>query len=132
MQVGEIDAAERLVLAGDRLRIVHGGGDELFEVDVLDVEGLAHMRAARAQQLRDLLLILRAVELGLHRIRRGRDLTERQRGREDLDEERFHRTLRRLDVKTRAAAPSNSAIQNGFLAVSGSFCRAKFRRFAAA
>ncbi len=56
-QVGEIDAAERLALAGDRLRIVHGGGDEVVEVDVLDVERLAHMGAARAQEARDLLLV---------------------------------------------------------------------------
>jgi hypothetical protein len=70
-QIGEIDAVERLVLT-DRLRVVHGGRDELIEVDVLDVERLAHMRAARAQNLRDLLLVLDAVELGFHRIRRGR------------------------------------------------------------
>ena len=38
-----------LAVAGDRLRIVHGGRDQLVEIDVLDVEGLAHMGAARAQ-----------------------------------------------------------------------------------
>ena len=92
-QVGEIDATEGLALA-DRLRIVHRGGDEVIEVDVLDVEGLAHVRAARAQELRDLGLILAAVELGLDRIGCGRDLAEGQSGRENLDEESFHRALR--------------------------------------
>ena len=81
MQVGKIDAAERLVLA-DRLRIVQRGRDQLVEVDVLDVEGLAHMGAAGAQQLRHLLLVLGAVELRLHRLRRGRDLAERESGSE--------------------------------------------------
>jgi hypothetical protein len=46
LQIGKIDAAKRLVLAGHRLRIVHRRGDELIEVDVLDVESLAHMGAA--------------------------------------------------------------------------------------
>ena len=48
VQVGEVEAAERLDLAGERLRVVERGGDELVEIDVLDVEGLAHMRAAGA------------------------------------------------------------------------------------
>ena len=78
LQIGKIDAAKRLVLAGHRLRIVHRRGDELIEVDVLDVEGLAHVRAARAQQPCDLFLIPGAVELRLHRVRRGGDLTERK------------------------------------------------------
>jgi len=48
--------------------------------------------AARAQELRHELLILSAVEARLQRIRRSRDLTERQRGRKDFDQDRFHRT----------------------------------------
>ena len=68
LQIGKIDAAKRLVLAGHRLRIVHRRGDELIEVDVLDVEGLAHVRAARAQQPCHLFLIAGAVELRLHRL----------------------------------------------------------------
>ena len=90
LQIGKIDAAKRLVLAGHRLRIVHRRGDELVEIDVLDVEGLAHVRAARAQQPCHLFLIAGAVELRLHRVRRRRDLTERKRGRKDLSKERFH------------------------------------------
>jgi hypothetical protein len=87
LQIGKIDTAKRLVLAGHRLRIVQRRGDELIEVDVLDVEGLAHMRAARAQQPRDLFLIPAAVELRLHPVRCGGDLTERERRRKDFDEE---------------------------------------------
>jgi hypothetical protein len=34
----------------------------------------------------DLLLVFDAVELGFHRIRRGRDLTQRKRGTEHFDE----------------------------------------------
>jgi hypothetical protein len=89
LQVGEIDPAEHLVLAHG-LRIVQGGCDEILKVDVLDVEGFAHMRAARVQQLRGLLLISHTIELRLHRVRRGSHLTERQSRREDLDDERFH------------------------------------------
>ena len=91
LQVGKIDAAKRLVLAAHRLRVVQRRGDQVVEVDVLDVERLAHMRAARAQQPRHLLLIPAAVELRLHRVRRRRHLTERKRRGKDFDEERFHR-----------------------------------------
>ena len=89
LQIGKTDAAERLALA-DRLRVVQRGRDQVVEVDALDVEGFDHMGAAGAQQLRHLRLILVAVELGLHRVRRRRHLAERQCRREDFDEERFH------------------------------------------
>ena len=58
LQIGKIDAAERLALA-DGLRVVQRGRDQVVEVDVLDVEGLAHMGAAGAQQLRHLRLVPR-------------------------------------------------------------------------
>ena len=103
LQVGEIDAVKRLVLAGNGLRVVHRGGNEVLEVDVLDVEGFAHVGAARAQELRHELLILGALEARLHLIRRSRDLTERQRGRKDLDQNRFHRQVRRPKPKARTA-----------------------------
>ena len=48
------------------------------------------MRAARAQQLRHRGLIGDAIEMGRNRLRRRRHLTERKRGGEHLDEERFH------------------------------------------
>src|SRR5262249_33475732 len=59
-------------------------------VNVLDVERLAHMRAARVQQLRNLLLVSHAIELRLHRVRRGRHLTKRESRREDFYEDGFH------------------------------------------
>ena len=95
-QVAEIDAAERLDFAGHGLRIVHGGGDEVIEVDVLDVERLAHVRAAGLQQATDLPLVGDPVKLRLDGIRPGRDLAERQRRSENLDEERFHLASRML------------------------------------
>src|SRR5262249_14132709 len=36
LQIGEIDAAERFALA-DRLRVVHGGGDEVVDIDVFEI-----------------------------------------------------------------------------------------------
>ena len=48
------------------------------------------MRAARVQQLRNLLLVSHAIELCLNRIRRGSHLTERESGGEHFDEDRFH------------------------------------------
>jgi hypothetical protein len=90
LQIGKIDPVKSLVLV-DRLRIVQGGCDEILKVDVLDVEGLAHMRAARVQQLCDLLLITHAIELRLHRVRRRRYLTKCKSRRENFDEDGFHR-----------------------------------------
>src|SRR5262245_25122016 len=74
------------------------------------------MGATRAQELCDLLLIACAVELRLHRIRRGRHLAERQRRGEDLDQERFHRTVSGLEQRREATPGCKSALQNGFLA----------------
>jgi hypothetical protein len=90
LQIGEIDPAKRHIFA-HRLRVVHGGCDQILKVDVLDVEGFAHMRAARVQQLRDLLLISHAIELRLNRVRRGGYLTKCKSRGEDFDEDGFHR-----------------------------------------
>src|SRR5262249_30937641 len=111
LQIGKIDAVKSLV--GNGLRVVHCGGDEVLEVDVLDVEGLTHVGAARAQELRHELLILSAVEARLHLIRRSRNLTERQRGRKDLDQDRFHRQVRRPKPKARTA-PLNQRYKMAF------------------
>ena len=86
----EIDAVERLDVGADRLRIVERGRDQFVEIDRLDIEGLAHMGAAVAQDLHHLVLVLDRIELRLHRLRLGHDLAERQRGRENLDEDGFH------------------------------------------
>ncbi len=56
----------------------------------LDVERLAHMGAAVAQDLHHRVLVLDRIELRLHRLRLGHDLAERQRRREELDENHIH------------------------------------------
>ena len=86
VHIGEIDAAERLDLAAQRLRVVERRSNDLVELDVLDIEGLAHMRTAGLQQCGDPRLVARAVELGLHGVRCGRHLTERQRRAEDFNQ----------------------------------------------
>ena len=89
VQIGKIDAAEDLAFA-HRLRIVERGRDYFLEINVLDIEGLEHMGTACAQQQRDLRLVLSAIEPGLHCLGRGCHSTERQCGRKNLDENRFH------------------------------------------
>src|SRR5262249_23495126 len=71
---------------------------QVVDVEFLDVEGLERARAAGAQELGHLRLVLVAVEPGLERVRRGDDLTKRQGGGKDFDQERFHRTLRKLET----------------------------------
>ena len=56
----------------------------------LDVEGLAHVGAAVAQDLHHFDPILHRVEMRLHRLRLRRHLAQSQRSREDLDEDGFH------------------------------------------
>ena len=112
------------MLSPDRLRVIHRGRDQLVEIDVLDVEGLAHMGAARAQQLRHLRADRPPVELGLHRIRRRRHLTERQRGGEDLDEERFHRAVAEARVERRDSPSIEVSGTKWLFAVPGSLLAA--------
>ena len=77
-------------LARRRLLVGHDGGDQVVEIDVLDVEGLAHVVAAVAQKLDDLGLVRDRIELGFDRVRPGRDQAQREGRREDLNENRFH------------------------------------------
>ena len=46
MQIVEAQSLQDLQVSGDGLRVVHGRGDQIVEIDVLDVEGAAHMGAA--------------------------------------------------------------------------------------
>ena len=48
---------QRLDLVAERALVVHRGRDQIVEIDLLDVEGLAHMQAAGAQKLRHLGLV---------------------------------------------------------------------------
>ena len=91
VQVAEVHAAELGQPVGNRLRIVHRGGDQVVDIEVFDVERLAHVAAAGAQQLHDLMLVLDRIEFGLDRLGSDRHLAEREGGRENLDEKGFHR-----------------------------------------
>ena len=51
VEVGEIDAVEDCGVGADRLGVVKRGGDQFVDIDRFDVEGLAHMGAAVAQDL---------------------------------------------------------------------------------
>ena len=95
VQLGDVEPVQDLgrVVARHRARILHGGGDQLVEVDILDVERLAHVGAAVAQDRHDLPAILGRVELGPHRVGPRRDLGQGQRGREQLDQDGVHRAV---------------------------------------
>ena len=86
----EVDAAECADFAGHGLRIGHRGVDQDIEVEVLDVERLAHVRAAVLEELRDLGLIMGGVEFDLQRFRARRHLRQRQRSGKHLDEDQIH------------------------------------------
>ena len=73
VQIGEVDAVESLDVAGDRFGVVQGGGDQIIEVDRIDVERLPHMGAAVAQDLHDFDPILDRIEMRLDRLRRSCD-----------------------------------------------------------
>jgi hypothetical protein len=75
----------------DGLRIFERGIDQHIKIEILDVERLAHMGAAVLQELRDLGLIVGVIELGLDRVRSRRDLRERKRRGEQLDQNQIHR-----------------------------------------
>jgi hypothetical protein len=90
-EVIEVDAAERSHLAGDGLRIGHCGVDQLVEVEVFDVERLAHVRAAVLEKLYDRGLIGDRIELGLEMVRARRHLRQRQRSGKHLDQNEVHR-----------------------------------------
>src|SRR5205085_10246469 len=108
-QVAETEALERLDAAARRLRVLHRGSDQLVEIDVLDVEGFAHMGTAVTQQLHDLVAVTRRVEFGLDRIRPGGDLAQRQRGGENLDQDGVHwHDMATHGVRALHAAPIGS------------------------
>ena len=89
-QIIEVDAAERLALPRYSLRVIHGDGDKLIDVDVLHIEHFEHVRTAVAQQTHDFGLISRGIELCFY-IRPGGNLAQRQSDSKDLDQNRTHR-----------------------------------------
>jgi hypothetical protein len=69
---------------------LHGGADQIIEIEIFDVEFFADVRAAVAQQLHDLALVIDWVKLCSHRIGASRNLTQRKRGGEHFDEDQVH------------------------------------------
>src|SRR5258707_1998497 len=119
VQVTKVDAAELLVgLTANRLRIIHGGLNEVIDVDILDRKGVKHVLTAGLQHLRDLPLIPIAAELRFHRAWIYRDLAKRQRRGKDFDENRFHsrpefaliRSLSRISAHKRSGNVAISPI----------------------
>jgi len=92
-EIVEVDAAKRADFAGHGLWIGHRGVNQRIQIEILDVERLAHMRAAVLQQLDNLVLILDRIEFGLQRFRMRRHLRERERGGKHLHENQIHRAL---------------------------------------
>ena len=86
-----------LISSAPPRRVGHRGLDQAVEIDVLDVERLAHVGAAVAQKLNDLGPVLHRIELGFDGVRPGGDLAERQGRGENLDENGFHQRQRRLE-----------------------------------
>ena len=77
--------------AGDGFRVFHRGVDQRVEIEILDVEGLAHVRAALFEELHDGGLIVNRIEFGLERFRTRRHLRERERSGKHFDEDQIHR-----------------------------------------
>ena len=109
----------------DRLGVVQRGGDQVIEVDRLDVEGLPHMGAAVAQDLHHLGSVLDRIEMGLDRLRRSRDFAQRQRSRKNFDENQVHGRARAQpssrDTTRGIASITIRSLQKDFLWVFG--CR---------
>jgi hypothetical protein len=80
----DLEPTERFNLRVEGVGIAHGGLDEVVYIDRLHVEGLAEMATAVAQDLNDLGDIVGGVALGLDRIRARRDLTQRQKSRQNF------------------------------------------------
>ena len=89
-QVIEVEALERLDVAGDGLGIVHRGRDQVVELDVLDIERLAHVGTALTQHLRYRFAVRDRIEMRFDLVGGRRHLAQGQRGREHLDQDRVH------------------------------------------
>src|SRR5260370_34572073 len=90
VEVGQLQSFECLDLAAQCLLVIHGSGNQIVQVDVLNVESLAHVGGAGTQKLRHHGAVTYRVKLRLHPIRPGGDLAEAKRRGEDLDENRVH------------------------------------------
>ena len=96
-QVVELDAAKSVDLFVAAARVGHRGLDQAVEVELLDVERLAHVRAAVGQKLNDLGPVLHRVKTGFDGVWPGGDLAERQGRGKNLDENGFHQRQQLLE-----------------------------------
>src|SRR5207244_13585423 len=90
VEVGQPQSFECVHLAAQCLLVIHGSVNQFVQVDVLNVESLAHVGAAGTQKLRHLGAVTYRIKLRLDPIRPGGDLAEGKRRGEDLDENRVH------------------------------------------
>ena len=120
VQVVELDALEAGDLAGRGLLVDHHGVDQAVEIDVLDVERLAHGVAAGAEHGHDFGLVGGGIELCLDGVRPGHDQAEGKGRGEHLNEDRFH-----VFDETLGRPPLISIIQKGELTVGNSSSPAK-------
>ncbi len=89
-EVVELHPAQGFDIAAHRLLIFHRRGDEIVEVDRLDVEDLLDMSASLAEQPHHFGLVGLRIEHGLHVVWRRRHLRQRKPHGEQLDEDFVH------------------------------------------
>src|SRR6516164_9491915 len=90
MQIVKIKAVKSFDVGAHRFGIIKRGRDQLIEIDGLDIERLLDVGAAGAQNLHHLVAVSHRIEVRFHRLWLGQDLTERERGRKNLNEDRVH------------------------------------------
>ena len=90
MQVGKVEPAKRLIVSRDALGIAQRCLDQLVDIDILDVEGPAHVLAPILQQRDRFGPITARIEFGAYRVLAGHDLAESQSGGQDLDQNCVH------------------------------------------
>jgi hypothetical protein len=93
IQVGDFDPAECHITSRGCLRVIHGGSDQIVDIDSFDVKCAPHSFASGAQEVHCMLLIRNGIE-GCPWFRFGRDLTECQSNSEYLDKDSVHLGLR--------------------------------------
>ncbi len=89
MQIGDFDPPECHIPAGGSLRVIHGGRNQIVDIDGLDVKCALHALATGTQEINHMLLIRTRIK-GRPRLRLGRELTECQSNGENLDEDSVH------------------------------------------
>ena len=109
------------IVARGRLLVDHHGVDQAVEIDVLDVERLAHGVAAGAEHGQDFGLVGGGIELCLDGVRPGHDQAEGKGRGEHLNEERFH-----VFDETLGRPPLITIIQKGELTVGDSAVPRKY------